>query len=55
MAAYASSEEGEAILQFVARDFDEAADGLENNRSIKRQRDSHSASVSGGFFLRILI
>ena len=30
MAEYASSEEGEAILRFVARDFDEAADGLEN-------------------------
>ncbi len=30
MAEYASSGEGKAILQFVARDFDEAADGLEN-------------------------
>jgi hypothetical protein len=30
MAEHASSEEGEAILRFVARDFDEAADRLEN-------------------------
>lgn len=30
MAEHASSEEGEAILRFVARDFDEAAERLEN-------------------------
>jgi hypothetical protein len=30
MADYASSEEGRQILRFVARDFDEAADGLEH-------------------------
>jgi len=30
MAEYASSEEGQAILRFVAWDFDEAADGIEN-------------------------
>ena len=30
MAEYASSEEGQAILRFVAWDFEEAADELEN-------------------------
>jgi hypothetical protein len=30
MAVYAPSEEGRAILRFVAKDFDEAADGLES-------------------------
>jgi hypothetical protein len=40
MAKYALSEEGEAILRFVARDFDEAADGLENMNGL-RQLSTH--------------